>query len=110
MNMVYPVYVFFNRFIWHKTKNKNEKHFCRYCLQCCSSKKILQVHKKVCFKINGILSVKLRDRKNKFQNYFKQLAVSFDIYADFGSALKGVQSDKASNAFYNENISRTYSL
>ena len=29
----------FNRFIYNKTKNKNKKHFCRYCLQCFSSEK-----------------------------------------------------------------------
>ena len=31
----------FDRFIFQKTKNKNKKWFCRSCLQCFSSKKIL---------------------------------------------------------------------
>ena len=38
----------FNRFMCSKTKSKNRKHFCRYCLLCFSSEKVLQEHKKVC--------------------------------------------------------------
>ena len=26
----------FDKFMCNKTKNKNKKHFCRYCLQCFS--------------------------------------------------------------------------
>ena len=42
----------FNRFMCNKTKNKNKKHFCRYFLQCFSSKKVLEEHQKFCLKIN----------------------------------------------------------
>ena len=31
----------FNRFMFHKTKNKNKKWFCRSCLQCFSSESVL---------------------------------------------------------------------
>ena len=31
----------FNRFMCSKTKNKNKKHFCNYCLQCFHSEKVL---------------------------------------------------------------------
>ena len=31
----------FNRFMFHKTKNKNKKWFCRSCLQCFSSENAL---------------------------------------------------------------------
>ena len=31
----------FNRFMFHKTKNKNKKWFCRSCLQCFSSENVL---------------------------------------------------------------------
>ena len=44
----------------NETKNKNKKHFCKYCLQCFSSEKLLQEHKNVCLKINGEQSVKLK--------------------------------------------------
>ena len=30
----------FNRFMFHKTKNKNKKYFCKSCLQCFSSKNV----------------------------------------------------------------------
>ena len=43
-----------------KTKNKNKKHLCRYCLQCFSCEKVFLEHKKACLKINGKQSVKLR--------------------------------------------------
>ena len=39
-----PHYVYikdFNRFMCNKTKDKNKKYFCKCCLQCFSSEKIL---------------------------------------------------------------------
>ena len=38
----------FDRFMFHKTKNKNKKYFCKSCLQCFSSKNVLTKHKEVC--------------------------------------------------------------
>ena len=32
---------YFNKLMFNEVKNKNKKHFCKYCLQCFSSKKIL---------------------------------------------------------------------
>ena len=64
----------------NKTKNKNKKHFCKYCLQCLEMKTFL--------KINGKQSVKLRSDTIKFKNHFKQLAVPFKTYVDFESILK----------------------
>ena len=37
----------FNRFMFHKTKNKNIKYFCKSYLQCVSSKNVLTEHKEV---------------------------------------------------------------
>ena len=88
----------FNRFMCNKTKNKNKKYFCRYCLQCFSSEKVLEEHQKVCLKINGKQSVKLKSGSIKFKNHFKQLAVPFKIYADFKSILKGVKNNVKNNA------------
>ena len=31
----------FDRFMFHKTKNKNKKYFCKSCLQCFTSKKFV---------------------------------------------------------------------
>ena len=49
----------FNRFMFHKTKNKNKKYFCKSCLQCFSSKNVLTEHKEICLSINGAQSVRL---------------------------------------------------
>ena len=50
----------FDRFMFHKTKNKNKKYFCKSCLQCFSSKNVLTKHKEVCLSINGAQSVRLK--------------------------------------------------
>ena len=43
----------FDRFMFHKTKNKIVKFFLKSGLQCFSSKKLLIKHKEVCLNING---------------------------------------------------------
>ena len=42
----------FDRFIFHKTKNKNKKYFKKSCLQCFTSKNVLTKHKGACLSIN----------------------------------------------------------
>ena len=37
----------FSRFMGNKTKNKNKKYFCKCCLQCFSSEKVLIEHKEI---------------------------------------------------------------
>ena len=37
----------FDRFIFHKTKNKNKKYFFKSCLQCFSNKNVFTERKKV---------------------------------------------------------------
>ena len=81
----------FNRFLFHKTKNKNKKWFCRSCLQCFSSESVLIKHKKNCLNINGKQSVKLEKGIIEFKNYFKQIPVPFKIYADFDCNLRGAE-------------------
>ena len=56
----------FDRFMFHKTKNKNKKHFCRSCLQCFSSKNVLTEHKEVCLSINGAQSLRLGKGTTEF--------------------------------------------
>ena len=86
----------FNTFMFHKTKNKNKKWFCKSCLQCFSSENVLVKHKENCLSINGKQSVKLEEGIIKFENYFKQIPVPFKIYADFECNLKGVESYEGS--------------
>ena len=60
----------FDRFICNKTKNKNEKYFCKCCLQCFGGEKVLIEHKENCLIVNGIQSLKLKsDLKIISNNY-----------------------------------------
>ena len=86
----------FNRFMFHKTKNKNKKWFCKSSLQCFSTENVLIKHKEDCLSINGKQSVELEEGTIEFQNYFKQIPVPFKIYADFECNLKNVDSYEGS--------------
>ena len=99
----------FNRFMFHKTKNKNKKWFCKNCLQCFSSENILIKHKKDCLSINGVQSVKVEEGIIKFENYFKQLPVPFKIYADFECNFKNVEVYEGTyTKKYHDHIPRSY--
>ena len=86
----------FDRFMFHKTKNKNKKWFCKSCLQCFSSDNMLIKHKENCLSITGKQSVKLEKGIIEFQNYFKQIPVPLKINADFECNLRGVESYEGS--------------
>ena len=70
-----------DRFMFHKTKNKNKKYFLKSCLHCFSKKNALTEHKEVCLSINGAQSVIFEKGTIKFKCYLKQIPVSFKIYA-----------------------------
>ena len=84
----------FDRFMFHKTKNKNEKWFCKSCLQCFNIESVLIKHNEDCLNINGKQSLKLEKGIIEFKNYFKEIPVLFKIYADFECNLRGVESYK----------------
>ena len=91
----YYVYIKdFIRFMCNKTKSKNKNYFCKCCLPCFSCEKILIEHKKICLVVNCKQTVKLKSGSVRLKSYFQQLAVPFEIYADFECLLKGVQSSK----------------
>ena len=48
-------------------------------------------HKENCLSINCKQSVKLQKGTIEFENYFKQIPVSFKIYVDFECNLRGVK-------------------
>ena len=99
----------FNRFMFHKTKNKNKKYFCKSCLQCCSNKNALTEHKKVCLSINGAQSARLEKGTIKFKNYFKQIPVPFKLYADFECNLEKFESYEGSySKKYQNHISGSF--
>ena len=81
----------FNTFMFHKTKTKNKKWFCKSCLQCFISKNVLIKHKEDCISINGMQSVDVEKGIIKFENYSNQLSVPFKIYADFECNLKDTE-------------------
>ena len=64
----------FDRFMFHKTNNKNKKYFYKSYLQGFSSKNVLTEHEQ---------SAKLEKGTIKFKNYFKRILVSFKVYTDF---------------------------
>ena len=84
------------KFMFHKTINKNKKWRCKSCLQCLSSGNVLTKHKEDCLSINGKQSVKLEKRIIEFENYSKQTSVPFKIYADFERNLNGIKSYESS--------------
>ena len=65
--------------MFHKTKNKNKKWFCKTCLQCSNSENVLIKHKEDCLSINGVTSVDVEEGIIKFENYSKQLPTAFKI-------------------------------
>ena len=79
-----------------KQKNKNKKWFCKSCLHCFSSENVLIKHKEDCLNITGKQSVKLEKGTIEFQNDFKQIPVSFQIYTDFEYNLRCVGSYEGS--------------
>ena len=95
----------FDRFMFHKTKNKNKKWFCRSCLQYFSSKSLLIKHKENCLSINGKLSVILEKGIIEFENYLKQIPVPFKIYTDLECNLRSVEISEGS---YTKNIKITF--
>ena len=93
--------------MFHKTKNKNKKWFCRSCLQCFSRESVWIKHKENCLSINGKQVVKLEKGIIEFEKQFKQISVSFKIYGYFECNLRGVEYYEGS---YTKKISRSHSL
>ena len=89
--------------MFHKTENKNKKHFCKSCLQCFNSENVLAEHKKDSLSINGVQSIKSEKGTIEFKNYFKQIPAP--IYADFECNLKSVEIYEGSySKKFNENL------
>ena len=97
VNKHYVLIKNFNKFMFNQTKHKSKKYFCMHCLQCFSSEKILTSHKNNCLQINGKQAIKMPEKGNnilKFNNFHKQQAVPFVIYADFETMTEKVQGCK----------------
>ena len=76
----------FNRMMYNKTKHKEEKHFCMYCLQNFTTDQILLKHKDNCMVVNGKQAIRMPKKGEnilQFKNHQKQMPAPFVIYADF---------------------------
>ena len=99
----------FNTFMFHKTKNKNKKGFCKSCLQCFSSENVLIKHKEDCLSISGQQSINLEKGTIEFKNYLKQLPISFKIYANFECSLRDVECyERTYTKKYHEHVHCSY--
>ena len=100
----------FNTFMFHKTKNKNKKWFCKSCLQCFSNKKVMMNQKEDCLSINGTKSVDVEEGIITFENYSKQLQVPFKIYADFECNLQDTKIYEGSSCTkeYHDHVPCSY--
>ena len=81
----------FNSFMFKQTKHKSKKNFCMNCLQCFSSKEVLDAHRKDCIVINGKQAIKMPNEDEnvvEFIDHRKQIPVPFVIYADFEAITK----------------------
>ena len=80
-NKSYHLYIKdFNRLMFNKTKNTNKKYFCRCCLQCFSSEKVLTEHEENCLVINDKQNVKLGKDSISFKNYSKQFMLILSVF------------------------------
>ena len=96
----------FNKLMYSQTKHKARKHFCMYCLQCFSSERVLNDHTENCMVLNGEQAIKMPSKKDnilKFNNFHKQQAVPFVIYADFEAITERIQTkDNKDEGSYTE--------
>ena len=66
-------------------------------------------HKEDCLSISGQQSIKLEKGTTEFKNYFKQLPVPFEIYADFECNLKNVECYESTyTKKYHEHVPCSY--
>ena len=85
--------------MFNKTKSKNKKWFCKSCLQCFSSNKVLIEHGKDCLIVNGKQRIKLERGFIEFNNFNKMIPSPSKIYADFECLLKKVDIGINNNCF-----------
>src|SRR5277367_5195107 len=82
----------FNKLCHNHTKHVGKKHFCKNCIQCFTTNKILEKHKPDCMNLNKCQAVKLpqKDKSGKpktisFNHLQNTVPIPFVIYADFES-------------------------
>ena len=76
--------------MFNKTKSRNKKWYCKSCLQCFSSERVLIEHSKDCLLINSKQRIKLEKGVIEFNNFNEMIPFPFKINADFECLLKKV--------------------
>ena len=100
----------FNVFMYNRSKHKERKHFCMYCLECFSGIEILDAHRKDCIVINGKQAIKMPnedENRVEFINHRKQIPVPFVIYADFEAITKKNKRSDINESKDESNVSYT---
>ena len=72
----------FDRMMYDKTKYQHRKYFCIHCLQCFSTKEIVNKHMTNCMVINGEQAIRMpkKDKNTlQFQNHHGQMPAPFVI-------------------------------
>ena len=89
----------FNKLCFSQTKNTSKKHFCKNCIQCFSSKEVLEKHKPDCMTLNDGQAVELPKEGSSisFNHIKKTVSVPFVIYADFESLVPKYEKEKELN-------------
>ena len=79
----------FNKLCYKKTKCKNKKFFCKYCIEHFTNESILQKHMKDCMDLNGCQAIEMppEGEVNKFKSFRETVKIPFVIYADLESIL-----------------------
>ena len=89
----------FNKLCFSQTKDTSKKHFCKNCIQCFSSKEVLEKHKPDCMTLNDGQAVELPKEGSSisFNHIKKTVSVPFVIYADFESLVPKYKKEKELN-------------
>ena len=90
----------FNRMMYNKTKHKEKKHFCMYCLQNFTTEQILLKRKDNCMVVNRKQARRMPKKVEnilQFKNHQKQMPAPFVIYADFEAVTEKIQGCEPNN-------------
>ena len=94
---------YLNTFMYDHTLHPRRKRFWRYCVQTFSTEKILKLHFKDCFEINGRQRFQMTKKVEyvKLKNFDRKIKSPFMINADFETILvpenDGEQNPEESN-------------
>ena len=80
--------------MYNKTKHKEKKQFCTYCLQNFTTEQILLKHKDNCMVVNGKQAIRMPQKGEnvvQFKNHQRQMPAPFVMYANFEAITEKMQ-------------------